>query len=205
MDLNREWDKINREKFSSQHITKDEIMKAISQESSLTINELKKRLKYKIYWIFFFLAAFTAGLLLSLNYPGTLPVWGIFLALYLAGFLLIFQQYRRMDDGIDPGVDTLTVMKKNAALIKKALSREKQFGFFLIPVALICGLLLPSLYRGESLTEILSDTTFVLVMLGLLIVLPPLMHLLSNKMNETAYDRYIRQLEENIRKMEEVR
>ena len=56
--LNPIWEKIKTEKFSSSTLKKEEIMKAITKESSLTIFELKKRLKYKMYWAIFFALTF---------------------------------------------------------------------------------------------------------------------------------------------------
>ena len=204
MNLFKEWEKINQEKFSSSTIKKEEIMQAISKESSLTIHELKKRFKYKIYWIVFFIALFIGWFILSLSHPSTLPFIGIMIASYLMGFILLWKQYKRMDDQIDPTMNILATMKKNAASIKKALKYENYFGMFGIPFMLICGAMIPRLSKGLTIMEIFSDAKFVLFILGCMVLLVPLMQLLANKMNDSAYGKYMRGLEENIRKMEEI-
>lgn len=204
MDLFNEWQKVNREILSTQTIKKEEIMQAISAKSSSTINELKKRLKYKIYWIVFFIALFTAWFVSSLSAPATLPFIGIVIACYVAGFFLLLKQYNKMDTQIDPDMNILATMKKNASLINKALKYENYFGLFGFPIVLICGAMVPKLSKGLTMIEIFSDVKFVLIILGCLALLVPAMQLLAKKMNDSAYGSYINNLNENIRKMEEL-
>lgn len=203
MDLNKEWRKLNQTHFSNSKLSKAEIMAAITQDSSSTIHELKKRLRHKIYWIVFFIALFITGMLFSVNYPAILLILGFFAALYVAGFVAMLRQYRNMDDRIHPEQDTLTAMKNHLHWMKTALKYENIFGLIGIPTLIIGGFLIPKLYRGIPLADILTDTEQVLILLGVLIILVPLANLLGNKMNDMAYGAYTRRLEENIRKMEE--
>lgn len=203
MDIFKEWQKINQDKFSTQTIKKEEIMQAISKESSLTINELKKRLKYKIFWIVFFIALFIVWFISSLSHPSVLPFIGIVITCYVVGFVLLFNQYKKMDEQIDPDMNILDTMK-NAGSIKKALKYENYFGLFGFPVILICGAMVPKLSKGLTMLEVFSDVKFVLIILGCLAVLVPLMQILAKKMNDSAYGIYLKNLNENIRKMEEL-
>lgn len=204
MDIYKEWQKLNREKFQSSTIKKEEIMQAISKESTLTLSELKKRLRYKINWVLFFIAGFAAWFLFSLKHPQTLPFIAALFVMYAAGGAMLWKNYRQMHDRIYPGKDTLTTMKTNAGLMKKALRAEKIFGLFALPSAIISGIVVPKLYTGMSIPEALSDTRTVVILLGCIVVLGPLMSLLSDKMNKIAYGDYLKKLDENIARMEQL-
>ncbi|MEO1258659.1 MAG: hypothetical protein AAFZ15_07670 [Bacteroidota bacterium] len=204
MDLFKTWEKINQEKFSNQTIKKEEIMKAISKESSLTINELKKRLKYKIYWIVFFIALFIGWFIFSLSYPTVLPLIGTILSLYLIGFFVLFRQYKKMDTEIDPSMNILATMKKNKSLMEKALKHENYFGLVGFPVAVVCGLILGDLYEGQTILEVLSSSKTLVRILIFMVILVPAMKLLGDKMNNIAYGKYLKDLDTNIQKMEEL-
>lgn len=204
MDLFKEWQVVTKEKFSTQTIKKEEIMQAISKESSLTINELKKRLKYKLYWALFFSVLFSGWFAFSLSYPTVLPLIGVLILTYGIGAVLLWNQYKQMDDQIDFSQDTLTSMKKNAQLMKKALKHENYFGLVTFPIAIICGLIIGDLYEGQTLMEAFANDLFAIKLVVCMIVLAPLMHILSNKMNDTAYGSYMKRLDENIGKMENI-
>ncbi len=204
MNLFKEWEKINQEKFSSSTIKKEEIMQAISKESSLTINELKKRLKHKINWVIFFILAFIIWFILSISHPTVLPVIGFIIVLYIIGFILLWNQYKKIDAQIDPNTDVLTAMKKNANILNKALKHKKYFGLMTLPIAAACGLMVSDLYSGQTVLEILSNSKSVIKIIGFIIFFVPLMSIFSHKMNDIAYGDYIKKLQKNIRKMEEL-
>ena len=84
-EINESWKKINEEKFSSTTIKKEEIMNAIKKESSLTIAELKKRLNYKLYWVYLFVTLGIGGVIWNLGNPPLLGLCIVFVVLYLFG------------------------------------------------------------------------------------------------------------------------
>ena len=204
MDINKEWERINRENFSSQPINKSIIMEAIRKESSLTIYQLKKRLKYKINWILFFMIAFGVGIILSWKVPAAMLIFGLCLVLYFVGYLLINRQYQQMEDHIDPNKSALKVMKQQANSMKKALRYEHVFGLLGIPILTACGVFLPDLYKGIPFHEILADANGLLLLLGIIVVFTPLVTWFGNKLNDIAYGTFLRELKEQIRKMEEL-
>ena len=204
MDLFKTWEKINQEKFSNQTIKKEEIIKAISKESSLTINELKKRLKYKIYWIVFFIVLFIGWFIFSLPYPTVLPLIATVLFLYIIGFFLLFRQYKKMDTQINPSMNILETMKKNKSLMETALKHENYFGLLGFPFAVICGLILRDLYEGQTILEVLSSTKSLARILIFMVIFVPAMKILGDKMNNIAYGKYLKNLDGHIQKMEEL-
>lgn len=206
MDLLKEWEKLQKEKFSNTNINKEAIMEAITQESMLTVAVLKKRLGFKINWVIFFLILFSAAFLYALFSPKllVLALLGAIISYYLIGLIVLRQQFNKMNPQIDPSQTTLTSMQSNLQIMKKALRYESLSGAFAMPAAVICGLLLPGAYLGKSITEILSDSQMILFLILGMVILVPTMYLLASKMNNFAYGKQMEALEENIRKMKEL-
>ena len=142
MDLLKEWQQLHQEKFNYSPIEKEQIMKAIYQESNSTIATLKKRLAAKLYWIIFFLIAGGVWMIFSLDQPELLMVQGGFMAAYLLGLIAMGLEYRKMDDNFDFTDQTLPLMKKQHQAIKRALNFEKIWGVIAFPLAILGGLLL---------------------------------------------------------------
>jgi len=202
LDLNKVWKKINEENFSSSKIKKEEIMNAISQESSLTISVLKKRLKYKLNWAIFFVVAFAGGMLWNLNNPQVLALLSVCLILYIFGVSALYYEYKEMDDHIDPSKNTLSEMKKQRDIMTRVLKNEERWGYISFPIIIIASLMLPKIIDGIPIIEIFSDLKFVAILVLSLIGLTSLGMWLAKKMNKSGYGAYLENLEENIKKLE---
>jgi len=195
MDLLKEWQQLHQEKFNYSPIEKEQIMKAIYQESNSTISTLKKRLKAKLYWIVFFLVAGSIWMLSSLDRPELLMIQGVFMLTYLLGLIIMGLEYRKMDNNLDFTDQTLPLMKKQDQLIRRALGFEKVWGIISFPMAIIGGLLVGHHYKGRTLMEFSQD---------LIVVLVPIMYFMTNKMNDYAYGGLMKDLQNNIRRMEDL-
>ena len=204
MDLYQFWQDLSEKKFSQPTLKKEEIMQAIHKESNSTISKLKKRLKFKLYWIIFFIALFSIWMLFSLGNLELLSLISFFNAVYIFGLLTLGYQYRKMNNELPYDGSTLSLMKRNAKLIKKALRIETISGLFLMPTAVVGGILVSNLYNGYTIAETLQNQHLLITTLGFLIVVVPLLSWLSSKMNAYAFGQYIHELEANIAKMEEL-
>lgn len=204
MDLRKEWQQLHQEKFNYSPIKKEQIMKAIHQESNSTIATLKKRLAAKLYWIIFFLVAGGIWMLFSLDNPELLMVQGAFMAAYLVGLITMGLKYRKMDTNLDFNDQTLPLMKKQDQLIRRALNSEKIWGVVAFPLAIIGGLLLSHVSRGRTVAEFFQDPKSLGLALVLIIVLVPIMYYTSGKMNQSAYGNLMDKLQNNIRRMEDL-
>ncbi len=204
MDLLKEWQQLHQEKFNYSPIEKEQIMKAIYQESNSTISTLKKRLAGKLYWIIFFLIAGGIWMLFSLDQPELLMIQGGFMAAYLLGLIVMGLEYRKMDTNLDFNDQTLPLMKKQDQLIKRALNFEKIWGMVAFPLAILGGLLLGHVERGRTLADFFQDPKSLGLALILIIVLVPIMYFVTNKMNKFAYGDLVDDLQNNIRRMEDL-
>jgi hypothetical protein len=203
MDIFEQWKKIEDEKFNHSPIKKEEIMEAIYQKSTGTMQTLKTRLKYKMMWVLFFIVCFSA---LLVSQIGNLPlalIFGTAIAFYIAGFIGLRKYYLSM--GIDSSeMTTLEMMKNNLKLIKRALRFESQMMMPLIPFMFTGGVMAPKLLEGDTVAQILAEPKFLIAIILGSIIATPIIKILGDRANNVAYGPYIEKLEEQIKEMENV-
>ncbi len=202
MDTYNTWEKLSNEKFSQMPITKEEIMNAIRQESQSTITELKKRLKHKISWIIFFMCANFLWMALNTQETELLLILGIFLSYGLLYLIPIGLQYLRMNQRVPFSKDTLSFSKMNYALINDALRVELLVGLVTSPWPVIGGILLSNYYLGHSMQYAFHNPALIIVGLVGLFISAPFIFFAGRKANDIVYGEYIKELRENILKME---
>lgn len=200
-DLAQAWQKLAREKFHST-IKSDTIMTAITQESKSTISELRKRLKYKIYWSVFFILAFTTALVFSLNTPDLVLLLGIIVISYALGFVAMILKYRQTREIEIEETGLLQSVKQNAKLIKTVLKFEKVWGTIVFTPMILIGIFGGFVLKGRSLAEVVNDPTILAIGIVSVIVITPLLIWSSHKMNNYAFGALLKNLDTYIVKME---
>lgn len=201
-DIAQAWQKLAAEKFSHSTIKKEDIMTAIKKESNSSISQLKKGLKVKLYWT----VGITFGLIVALVYclgnPDLTVLLSIAIAVYVIGFISMYFKYREIEDGIMESEDILESMKSNAALIKSILRREQIWGLITFIPALMMGVLLGEISKGNTLIGCFQEPWILTKIIIAILVLLPIMTWTSNKMNKSAFGENLKNLEDNIIKME---
>jgi len=201
-DIARAWQKLADEKFNQSTINKEDIMEAIKMESHSSITELKKRLKYKLFWSAGFTLAFTITLLFFLGNMDMLLLLGIGIAAYATGFVGIFVKYKQIENGISGSSDILESMRYNARMIKSVLRLEKTWGIVVFIPAITMGILAGKVLEGYSLAASFQDPKTLTIILITVLIFTPLLIWSSNKMNKFAFGKHLKKLENNIAKME---
>ena len=204
MDLRKEWQKLQEEKFIQSSIKKEDIMNAIYQESNSTISVLRKRLKAKMNWALFFLIGFGIAIMYYIDNIDLVILIGTFFVAYLMGYIGMWSQYRQMNKEIDFAQSSLDLMKKNDRLMSRALNVEKVFGIVFFPIAIIGGMLFSYIASGKTLSMAFEDSNFLMTTIITIIVLIPLMWWMSSKMNQYAYGELIARLKGNIQRLEDL-
>ena len=204
MDLRKEWQQLHQEKFNYSPINKEQIMKAIYQESTSTIAQLKTRLGYKLAWIIFFTAVFGIWILFSLNRPELLMILGVMIIYYISGLIGIGIHYRKMQAGNDFSVQTLPLLKAQDRIMRNALNFEKIWGLVFFPLATLAGLLIGNHFKGVKFADLYQDPKFLTTALICVIILVPFAYWLSNKLNQSGFGQLMENLQNNIRRMEDL-
>lgn len=204
MDLRKEWQQLHQEKFNYSPIEKETIMNAIYQESNSTISTLKKGLGKKMNWIIFFVIIFGAATLFNWENADLFYILGFVTFYYIFGLVGIWLNYRKMSKQIDFSSQTLALMKTQDKLMKNALNFEKIWGLIFFPLAALAGLLIGNVAKGKVIADLIQDPTFLMIAIVCIIILVPLAHLGSNKLNKMSYGALMERLQNNIRRMEDL-
>lgn len=202
VDIAQAWQKLVNNKFSDSQIKKHEIMNAIKMESHSTIAELKKRLKYKLFWSAGFTLTFSILLLFFLGNMDMVMLLGVIIGAYAIGFITMYLKYKQIKDDVFESTDILESMKYNAKMIKSVLKLEKTWGMIVFIPAITMGILSGRVLDGYSLVSCFQDPKILTIMLGAVLILTPLLIWSSDKMNKIAFGEYLKKLESNIIKME---
>lgn len=196
------WQKLAENKFSHSRIDKNEIMTSIKMESHLSIAELKKRIKYKLFWSAGFILLFTITLIFFLGNKDMVLLLGIVSMAYAIGFIPMLKKYRDMEDGVSGSDNILKSMKYKTKLIKSVLRLESIWGIIIFIPAIIIGILGGRVLDGWTLISSFQDPKTLLIILIAVMIFTPLLIWISHKMNKYAFGENLKKLEDNIIKME---
>nr|NQU92879.1 hypothetical protein [Bacteroidota bacterium] len=201
-DIALAWQKLADKISLNSQINKQEIMTAIKMESHSGIAELKRRVKYKLYWSVAFIVLFTTAMLFFMGNIDIVILLGIIVAAYVIGFIPMFLKYRQIEDGIPENGDILQSVRYNTAQIKSVLRLEKTWGMITFTPVILIAILGGSVLDGLTLTECFQDPRILTKGLIAIGVFTPLLIWVSHKMNKYAFGSHLKKLEENIVKME---
>lgn len=195
-ELEIAWKELETEIESRKQIDKEEIMAAITKESKNPLQKLKYATKLRMQWTIFFSIFCFIGAALSFNYPRAVFLWGVGFTYYFSGFLMVRHYLKQLDDSFDHNIKSLLENYYNK--LTKMLSIEEMVGTFIIPVSVVLGYCLSSVYKGKTFTQIFSDGTGIAILMGIMILFTALALWGVKKMNYTAYGKYLEKLKTNI-------
>lgn len=203
MDLNKVWKTVEEKQFSNHKTNKEMIAQAIHQNSISTIGNLKKNLKRKLLWVAFFLIGFFVFAVFHIDKTLIIISMALLSLSYFLGGWAMWKQYRQMGTEEHYEKAALEVMKDNLCAIKGALRAETIFGLVTLPSAVVLAVIIGTTLSGGSQDEIIATLTnpHQLVFYGVLIIGAGLT---SFFMNEYAYGSDIKQLQDQISRLEEL-
>jgi len=204
MDLHKAWKALQQEKFSQPNFNKDMILQAIQQESGSTMSQLKKHLFGKLIWIALFTSCTIVGMLLGMNRPELLLILSVLLLYFGTGLISTALHYKRLPENLDFAQQPLVIMKKHFRIIKSVIRGETISSLFFYPIAAIAGFCIAEHFNGVPLQEVFQDPKSLKIMLVAILVLTPLAHYGAKNANHKAFGKLMNQLQENIRRMEEL-
>lgn len=195
-ELELAWQEIQTEIEIKTSIKKDEIMKAITEESKNPLVQLKKGMAIKRNWCSLFTVASLVALLFSLKFPSAVVIWVFFCTYFAFGAISIHLDLKKLDPPFDTSIKVLleTYYKK----ISKMIALEETIGAFAIPIFGVLGFMMFNIYEGQTILEILSNPKLVGILLVLTIIYGAGGFLLAKKMNKIAFGSYLEQLKTNI-------
>lgn len=198
LELQEAWQDLQIELEVKQpiHIDKEDIMRTISIQSKNPLEGLRKGLNIKRNWCLFFSIMTVIFLGMSFDYPQAMLILGLCLAYFGWGYIMITKQMDKLDTSLDaPIKDLLETYHKR---VSNTLASEEGVGQFTLPLSVVVGYTLAGIYKGDTLLQIFSDPTSLLIMLGVTIVFGAGGMIAARKMNQHAFGKYLEQLKTNI-------
>ena len=195
-ELQEAWNELQTEIKPQKSIDKETIMQAITIQSKNPLEGLRKGLNIKRNWCLLFSLLAIVGLVASLNYPEAMILWVLALAYFGWGYWSISKQIKQLDTSLDKPIKPL--LESYYQRVSQTLSSEEGVGAFTIPLSVIFGYALSSIYKGESMVEAFSDPSGLAFLLIATILFGAGGLLLAQKMNKKAFGKYLEQLKTNI-------
>jgi hypothetical protein len=185
-------------------LSKEAIRLAIAQKSKLPMEELRRRLTQKLYWIIGLGSAVAILGIIFRENKGMLIGLVLFFSWYLAGFVFILAkvlQLKKLD--LNMAENLQSIMKTFYRHMRQALAFEEAMGIAFLPIIYLIGLTLPLFYIGMTIEEMLADTTLVIIGgIGMLIIVP--LGIWAGKaLTKVAFDGYMERLKYYIQRLEE--
>lgn len=201
-ELKEAWGSIKSKTEGFTHISEAEIKLAVQENRSLgVIEKLRQHVKYKLGWAIFFTLTFS--ILIPFAFPlASQILLTILLMAYAIGGILLFQELKVLNKGVDMDSDLLTGLKAYRDRIKRVISYEETVALILYPVSTSGGF-----FFGMQLVDreaVIMDKAWHWVTLIITVLLFTIIgHIAARKMNERAFGKYLIQLEDNIELLKE--
>jgi len=194
IDLQATWQKMSKEKFENKNLEKQEIMNAIQSKSHFTIAELKKGLKIKVIFCSVFAFIFLVTTFLQKDDQIAFWYYLILSILYIAGSLFLYNRYQKMNNDFVNSNSLLENLKLNRATIKSALFIERIWGLLAI-VLVLAFVFYKQANKSSSVREVVAN-----IFIFLIIII--IMWIIAELANKRKFGNKIKEIEENIIRLE---
>ncbi|GAB4420207.1 MAG: hypothetical protein OHK0039_33510 [Bacteroidia bacterium] len=203
MNLEQVWNELDKQEPAADLLLTEQIAAARCGESHGVLRLLRRKMWVKtglnlgigvatLAAIFFYTDRWEVMMIL-----GLLSFFCLSLGTVMVGYA------RRLSKDIPAGLALLPFLRQYRDTARQALRFEENYGsLFIIPAPAV-GALYAWLEESMTLEEIFAKPFLIGVLVAVMAVFGPLGIWATKKMNQIAYGRYLRQLDENIRDLEE--
>ncbi|MCF8303796.1 MAG: hypothetical protein K9I94_11020 [Bacteroidales bacterium] len=168
------------------------------QKSELPINVINRNMKLKLYWHLAFIALALILTLFFLERADLLVIIGLFILETLFSFVLIRKQHKKALH-INPLTENTHNMLINYySCIQSMLRFERLSAWFSIPFSALLGMAFYVVWKYGSLVVLLNNTTMVLAVVGVIIILSPVAIWWTYWSQKKAYQPYLKKIESYI-------
>jgi len=201
-ELQKAWQKLQEKQFANAEIKKETIIESIYKESHSPLMELKKRTKYKLYWIIFFAVVNTTALLLTLHNLDYTLILSVFEVYLLASLAYTLYQVNKIVK-LSLSEDLKHVVKEYYKRVKTILHFEESIALIFMPIAALGGGFIGAMYKGGvPLEEVIQRPKLLLTLIVVIIIYTPIGYFAAKWGNRKVYGSYLKQLEGYIQQME---
>jgi len=196
-NLDKSWQKLSESLQSEGHLDRGEILRDLRKESEQPLQKLKKGVQYKLWFSLGFIVMFLA-LIVFLK---PIPV-KIFMAIITVSYAIVAwyinKGLQELKHGVDLSQPTKEAIQSTLDTVKQVLKHEMTFYVVTFPFSLTGGFLAGISAESGNL-DTFTENPWVWGVLALChLIFFPIGYWVSKKMNDRAFGRYIRQLEDLI-------
>lgn len=199
-ELKEAWGSFSRQADNDSNLSEEEIKVTVNSKSYGIIEKLRRNVKYKLGYAIFFAVAFAVIIPFAIPLASQVLLC-ILLMAYVVGGVLLFQELKILNKGVNMDNDLLTGLKHYRDRIKRVIKYEEVVGLTMYPVSTSGGFFL-GMQIVDRDAEIMSKTYQWMILIATVIIFTVVGHFAARKMNEKAFGKYLRQLEENITELQ---
>lgn len=202
MNLNDAWDKLGEDSFT-QHPEPDmETILRREQHSLSLLSTLKKGLMIKLMWVVLFIILLSVLIVVTWESNATIILIPGLLFMIL-GAISIFPRYQKLPSRTDVGRPSLEVLTMVRDQVTEAIRMETKLGRWFMPLFPIGGMLLALPDDTLSSANISANPgKTILIIIGALVI-AYFANILGDKMNNYAFGKDLKRLDEVIHDLEE--
>lgn len=202
MNLNEAWDKLGQDSATQQpEPDMDAILKR-GQHSQSIVSTLRRGLMIKLMWVVLFIVVLTMLIIITWGGPKAYVLMAL-LAFMMLGIAFIYPRYRQLPATTDPANPSLQVLKLVREQVAEAIRMETNLGKWFMPMFPIGGMLLAFPDDRLSWTNISANPGKAILLVIAAIGIGYLANKLGEKMNNYAFGKDLKRLDEVIHDLEE--
>jgi hypothetical protein len=189
----------------SADFSEEVIWRAMHQDSHSLLAKLRRRSLHVFGWNAAVVLVFVGVLFIPPPHPDFRLLLGILDVVFVGLLGITYYRYHLMKRGMDFTLPIHTVLRECYYSVKRTLRIEELSTLAVLPISTIFGGALGRMIsKGDGLNEILTDTTFLWLLLGLGVVLTPLGYWMTCKMNAYLFGGLLKRMKEDIEQLEVV-
>jgi 4-hydroxybenzoate polyprenyltransferase len=196
-NLDKNWQKLSEALQSEGHLDRGEILRDLRKESEQPLQKLKKGVQYKLWFSLAFIVMFIA--LIFFLKPMPVKIFMVIIAVsYAVVAWYINKGLQELKQGVDLSQPTKEAIQSTLDTVKQVLKHEMTFYVVTFPFSLTGGFLAGISAESGNLDTFIENPWVWAVLAACHLIFFPIGYWVSKKMNDRAFGRYIRQLEELI-------
>lgn len=198
-ELKEAWEELKSDHSQDVNLEVEQLKTAIHSGSMGVIQKLNKRLKAKTWYTLGGIALFIALLFVAPN-TVTVVLISIILATYVVGGLILNKERKLIKEEIDLNNDLKSTLENFHFKVSRVLRYEELIGLTLYPISASAGFLVGLSVDGD-VGEFFDSWKGWAIWASVIVALTPLCHWLAKWMNRMAFGRFLKQLERNIKEL----
>jgi uncharacterized membrane protein len=193
MDIENAWKKIETGSFGE---NSQALKEALKSKSLHPITRLIRNIKVKIIWSMVFGGIFLLFIPVS-DYLLSTLLMGFMVLLYLTAIILWKIELKRLEEIIETNKPLLVTMKICYTRITHAIKLEEKVALFIYPISATAGFFF-GFFLVKNPTLLFSSQQHIGIWVLCMIIISPLAHLATKRLNARAYGRYLKELKSKI-------